>query len=111
MFGVKRERGVERFPVQLAWRLVMQQVQKVPCHTVIAGFDIDAFTVAVVAVPIKQHRGQARKQAICNLCLVGKIALSLHVAEDRNTAAQYVHRVSVCRNNLKHLFYRVRQPA
>ena len=108
---VKYECGVECFPVQLAWRLVMQHVQEVGGHAVVVCFHIDALAVAVEAVPVQQHGWQTGEQPVGHLALVGKFAFRLDIAENRHSAAQYVHRMGIARYHFQHLPELLRQAA
>src|SRR5690606_26089567 len=50
MFGVQDQRGIERLPVQLRWRSIVQHVEKMSRDAVVVRFYVDALAVGVEPV-------------------------------------------------------------
>ena len=106
---IENQRRIERLPVQLGWRLAVQQVEQVARYAVVVGFGVNAHAVRVKAVPVQKHRRQTRQQPVGRVFLRRKIALRLDVAQKGHARAQHVHRRRVRRDQLKHRLQRFGQ--
>jgi hypothetical protein len=109
VFCIQDECRIQAFAVQVAWRLVVQHVQKVTGDAVIICFRVNTLAIGVESMPVKQHRGQAGEQSIGCAVLVAEITFGFYVAQERYAGPLYVHGMSVGRNHFQHLLQRLRQ--
>ena len=106
VFSVENQCRIETLAMHLAWRFVVQHVQKMPCDRIVVRFYINARAVRVKPVPVNQHRRQTGEQSIGDIGLVREIAFGLNVAKKRNGCAQHVHRMRIARYHFQHRFER-----
>ena len=111
VLGIKDQRDIEHAAMELRRRLVVQQVQEMPGHTVIVGDGVDAHAILVETPPVQQHRRERREQPVSHVELARKIAFGLEVAEQGAAGAQNVHRMGVARDGFQRRLERIGQPA
>ena len=114
VFGIQNQRNVHGFNLRFGRTFAVQQVQEVAADGVFFAFDVDAFAVVRILIPVEQDAAKAGDEFVRNVArfAVGvAFAFGMNTAEHGHAGTHDVHRMRVRRQAFQHFNHADRQAA